>query len=124
MGYRVGIEESQMLIAMSLGIFFVIGIQILGKRGKLSFRYTIGWMLLGCVGVVSGVLIPVAGSITDIVPLSPSAFVAAVGVMILTVIAVQLSISISGMQEQLRCLAEEVAFLKSTNKITEDTEIR
>ena len=44
--------------------------------------------------------------------------------MILTVIAVQLSISISGMQEQLRCLAEEVAFLKSAIEITEDTELR
>ena len=106
------------------GIGFIVGIQTLGRRGKISFRYTIGWILLGCVGVVSGVLIPMAGSITDIVPLSPSAFVAAVGVMILTVIAVQLSISISGMQEQLRCLAEEVAFLKSAIEITEDTELR
>jgi hypothetical protein len=119
----VGIEESQTLIAISIGLLFVIGIQILGKRGKLSFRYTIGWMLLGCIGVVSGALIPVAGSLTDIIPLSPSAFVAAVGVLILTVIAVQLSISISGIQEQLRCLAEEVAFLKSANETVEDVEI-
>ncbi len=117
------VAESQTVMVVLLGAFFLIGVQALGRRGKLSFRYTIGWMLLGCVGVVSGALIPVAGSLTDIIPLSPSAFVAAVGVMILTVIAVQLSISISGMQEQLRCLAEEVAFLKSANENIEDIEI-
>lgn len=101
-----------MIIAVALGFSFILGIQVLARQGKLSFRYAIGWSLLGILSVVSGALIPAAGSLARIVPVTPSAFFAICAAFLLTSISVQLSISISGMQEQIRSLAEEVALLR------------
>ena len=55
---------------------------------------------------------PVADPIANKLHLSPPAFLAVGAVVLLVTLCVQLSISISGIQEQVRRLAEEAAFLR------------
>jgi uncharacterized membrane protein YfcA len=84
----------------------------LGRRGRLSFRYTIGWLALAAVGVFAGAFIPVVSPVADWLEISPAALVAVGAILLLVSICIQLSISISGLQEQIRRLVERLAILE------------
>jgi hypothetical protein len=86
-----------------------LGVYLLARRQVLSFRYTVGWLSLLALGVLSSVLLPVASPLADLIGVTPGVVVSAVGVLTLLAICVQLSISISGLQEQVRTLSEEIA---------------
>ena len=105
-------ETVQTLFAASISLIFVVTVLRLGRKQKLSFRYTVGWLILGGLGVVAGALVPVADPIANTLHLSPAAFLGMGAVILLVTLCVQLSISISGIQEQVRRLAEEAAFLR------------
>ena len=60
-------------MASLMSIVFVIAVYRLGRRQKLSFRYTVGWLVLGGLGVVVGVILPLAEPIAKQVHLSPVA---------------------------------------------------
>jgi hypothetical protein len=102
----------QTLFAAVVSLVFFLAVYRLGRKQKLSFRYTVGWMILGTLGVFAGLLIPVAEPIAKTLQVSPSALLGGGAVVLLVVLCVQLSISISGLQEQVRRLAEEAAFLR------------
>lgn len=94
----------------------------LGRHGRLSFRYTLGWTALFGVGTISALLLPVVESFADALNMSPAALVAILGLLLLLVICVQLSISISGIQEQMRRLSENIALLEaSIDRMTDDS---
>jgi hypothetical protein len=101
-----------MLVAATLGTLILISVVSVSRRGLLSFRYTIGWTLVASLGILSGVFIwavdPVAGSLG----LSAAALLGVLAFLFVTLIAIQLSISISGLQKQLRTMAEDVARLR------------
>ena len=105
-------KTTQTLYAAIVSLVFVLSIYRLGRRQKLSFRYAAGWMGLGVVGVIAGVLSPLAEPIAGHLNVSPAALLAIGAMILLLILCVQLSISISGLQEQVRTLAEESAFLK------------
>jgi len=84
----------------------------LGRIGKLSFRYSVGWLVLSGLGIFSWVFIPAVTPIARLLNTSPAAVLAIGALIILTVICIQLSISISGLQEQNRRLAEELAVVR------------
>lgn len=86
-----------------------LGVYVLARRQLLSFRYTAGWLALFGVGALSSLLVPAAEPLAGIIDVTPGVIVSAAGVLTLVAICVQLSISISGLQEQVRILAEEVA---------------
>ncbi len=52
-------KTTQTLFAAFISLIFVLAVLRLGRKQKLSFRYTVGWLILGCLGVVAGVLVPV-----------------------------------------------------------------
>jgi len=104
-------QTAQTLFAALISLVFVLTVYRLGRKQKLSFRYTVGWMVLGGLGVVAGLLVPVAEPIAQQLQVSPSALLGGGAVVLLVTLCVQLSISISGLQEQVRTLAEEVAYL-------------
>ena len=108
----MGITQTQTAVAIIAGVFLISLVQLLGRRGRLSFRYTVGWLVFGLLIIASGVFIPFATSISQVFPLSPSGVFAGSAVVVLTLISIQLSISISGMQEQIRSLVEEVSILR------------
>jgi hypothetical protein len=102
----------QTLVAAVVSLIFVLAVYRLGRKGKLSFRYTVGWMILGALGVVAGIILPLAEPVAEKLYLSPAAFLGVGAVILLVTLCIQLSISISGLQEQVRTLAEEAAFLR------------
>lgn len=102
----------QTLVAAILGTLILISVVSVSRRGLLSFRYTIGWTLVASLGILSGVFVwavdPVAGSLG----LSAAALLGVLAFLFVTLIAIQLSISISGLQKQLRTMAEDIARLR------------
>lgn len=112
MGQAMSTNTTQTLYAAVVSLLFVLSIYRLGRKQKLSFRYAAGWMGLGLVGVIAGLLLPLAEPIADQLSVSPAALLAIGAMILLLVLCVQLSISISGLQEQVRNLAEEEAFLR------------
>lgn len=79
-------------------------------------------MILGSLGVFAGLLVPVAEPIAQKLQVSPSALLGGGAVVLLVILCVQLSISISGLQEQVRRLAEEAAFLRQEIEEVTNTE--
>lgn len=78
----------------------------------MSFRYTIGWLALCAMGIFAGLFIPVIEPLSRNLKLTPAALIAVGALGILILICIQLSASISGLQEQIRKLAEEIAHLR------------
>jgi hypothetical protein len=113
-------ELLKQIALASLSFVYLIICYRLGARGKLSFRYTTGWILLFGVGLSSALLIPIVEPTAEYLELSPAAVVAGVGLVLLLAICVQLSVSISGLQEQVRTLNEEVAILKVGSESAQD----
>ena len=116
-------QTTQTIFAAIASLVFVVIVYRLGRSQKLSFRYTVGWMVLGALGVVAGIILPLAEPLSDRLSLSPAAFLGVGAVILLVTLCVQLSISISGLQEQVRTLAEEAAYLKlELRELEEKTE--
>lgn len=102
-------EVAQVLFAAVVGLLFGLGVYRLARTQKLSFRYTVGWLLLCGIGVFAGLLVPVMGPVARELKISPAALIAIGAILLLVVICIQLSISISGLQAQVRRLSEEAA---------------
>lgn len=106
----MSVGTRQVLVAAIAGIAMIIAVVRLSRRGQLSFRYTVGWIFVASVGVLGGSLAPLAEPIAELFGLSPAALLSFVALVFVTMIAIQLSISISGLQKQLHKLAQEIAY--------------
>lgn len=113
---------TQTLFAAAVSIVFVLSVYRLGRSQKLSFRYAVGWMALGILGVVAGLLVPLAEPLAELLNVSPGALLGIAALILLLLLCVQLSISISGLQEQVRTLAEESAFLRRSIDVLQERE--
>ncbi len=107
-------EIAQGLILGASSALLGLGVYLLARRQMLSFRYTAGWLALFGVGALSSALIPAAEPLASLIQVTPGVIVSAAGVLTLLGICVQLSISISGLQEQVRTLSEEIALHRVT----------
>ncbi len=101
-----------MLVAAVFCIAFSAVILVLARRERLSFQYTMGWLSLFAVGVIAILGLPATNQISEWLRVTPAALLALCGLILLLLICIQLSISISGMQKQIRRLAEEYAKLR------------
>ena len=111
----MGVETRQVLVAAIAGLLMIVTVVPLSRRGQLSFRYTIGWIFVASVGVLGGSLAPFAEPLATLLGLSTAALLAFVALVFVTMIAIQLSISISGLQKQLHKLAQEIAYYRHQN---------
>jgi hypothetical protein len=91
---------------------FAIAIITLSRRNRISFRYTMGWLTLSVLSAVGGLLIPVIEPLSRKFRLDAFSLVGALAVIVLVGLCIQLSISISGLQQQLRKLNEDLALQK------------
>ncbi len=104
--------DEQLLIVNSstaLSVLLAILIYRLAVKQKISFRYLVGWLSICTLGIFSRVFLPMVEPLSVILRVTPSALLALVGILFLLLICVQLTISISGMQQQIRRLTEEIA---------------
>lgn len=100
------------ILAALAGFAFAGAILLIARRGILSMRYTIGWLFVAACVAVGGVLGWLIDPIADALDVEPVAIVVAVAVMALLAITVQLSISVSGLTEASRTLAQSIALLE------------
>ena len=105
-------QTIQLLEIALVALVFAGAILRLSRRQLVSFRYTIGWLALCCVALLAGFLIPVVGPIARWMRIDEFTFVAAVAVVLLIIVCIQLSISISGLQRQVQKLGEDIAILR------------
>lgn len=84
-------------------------VYLLARKSRLSFRYALGWLFLFIPGLFSFIFLPLVTPISNFLEITPAALLAVTFMIVLTAISIQLSISISGMQEQIRSLSEEVS---------------
>ena len=84
---------------------------MLARRRVLSLRYTLGWLVLAALGLLAASLTGLVEPAARYLGVTPTAFFAMATSIVLLAIAVQLSISVSGLQRQVRRLAEAHALL-------------
>ena len=99
---------------------FIIFVYVLARRSRLSFRYALGWILLFVPGILAVIFLPLTNPISKALAITPAALLAVSFMTVLIAICIQLSISISGLQEQVRNLSEEVAQLRLNYEILEE----
>ena len=91
---------------------FAVVVLRLGRLGRISFRYTMGWLLLAALGIFAALIVPVVEPIAEWLRLSPTAFLVAVASIGSAALFVQLTISISGTQRKVDSLTQENALLR------------
>lgn len=112
-------STAQVLVAAIGCVAFLLVIYRLARRQQLTFRYAVGWLTLFGIGVLATALLPVTIWLAEQLRVTPSALIAVGGLVMLLIICIQLSISISGLQEQVRTLAERIAELESRSEATD-----
>ena len=108
----VGQQRIQAIEIAIIACLFAIGVISLSRRGRISFRYTVGWLTLCLLSAVGGLLLPVIEPLSRKFQLDAFSLVGALAVIVLLSLCIQLSISISGLQSQLRRLNEDLALQK------------
>ena len=108
----VGQQRIQAIEIAIIACLFAIGVISLSRRGRISFRYTVGWLTLCLLSAVGGLLLPVIEPLSRKFQLDAFSLVGALAVIVLLSLCIQLSISISGLQNQLRRLNEDLALQK------------
>ena len=113
--YRILTVDQQRIQAIEITIvacLFAIAVISLSRRGRISFRYTIGWLTLCLLSALGGLLLPVIEPLARKFQLDAFSLVGALAVIVLLGLCIQLSISISGLQGQLRRLYVDMALQK------------
>ncbi len=96
----------------------------LSRRQLLSLRYALGWMGVSALLVLAAFALGLAGGISTSLPLTPTGLLSAVGLAFVLLITLQLSISLSGLQEAIRELSEANALLEERLARVEDNNPR
>jgi hypothetical protein len=110
--FQVSQQRIQAVEILFLTVVLSAGVLYSSRKQKISFRFTVGWLTLFGFMALGGLAIPRIERIADQFEVSPAAFIAAISTFLLLGLCVQLSISISGLQRQLRKVNEDVALQK------------
>jgi len=105
----MSVHQRQAALVLVMALFLASGVIYFSWKQKLSFRYTIGWLALFGFMAVGGLIIPKIEVVADLFEVSPAALILGISVFLSLGLCVQLSISISGLQRQLRKLNEDFA---------------
>lgn len=97
---------SQPLLLGSLGLLFALSIVVLARLQLLTLRYTLGWFLVALTIGASEALTGLAEPLADALDIRPIKLLLGLSLTILLLIAVQLSITASGLIQTLRTLTE------------------
>lgn len=110
--FKMSQQRIQAIEILFLAVVLSVGVIYSSRKQKISFRYTVGWLTLFGVIALGGLAIPRIERFADKFKVSPAAFIAAISTFLLLGLCVQLSISISGLQRQMRKINEDVALQK------------
>ena len=107
----------QALVLALGGLLIFLFVIRLARRGLLTTRYAIGWLGVGVLVAAAAALMPFVGRIGRLANMTPTAVLLTISSVVLLAISVQLSISVSLLQERLRTTAEAHALL--ANRVEE-----
>jgi hypothetical protein len=108
----MSVGDARSILVTAIALLLLVSVHRLARRGLITFRYAIGWMGISFV-LLFGVLL--SGTLEDLAQkfrVSTGVFVSIAATSLLLAITVQLTISISGLQERSRRLVEELAQLR------------
>lgn len=101
-------------LVLAIGGFLIMAFTLrLARKRKLSTRYAIGWIVVGACVTVAATLMPFVGRLGRLANMTPTAVLLTMSSVLLLAISIQLSISVSLLQERLRTTAEAHALLAS-----------
>jgi hypothetical protein len=101
----------QALVLAVGGVLIAAIILRLARRRLLSTRYAIGWLGVGLLVAIAAAMMPFVGRLGRLANMTPTAVLLTISSVLLLAISVQLSISVSQLQERLRTTAEAHALL-------------
>ena len=106
------IHPVHVVLACISGFALISLIRFLSRRGRLSMRYTLGWFIIGLLSLFYPILLLASEWVSELLDIQPAVILIGLPFIVLLLVCIQLSISVSGLIEQVRVLLEEVAFLK------------
>jgi len=105
-------NNATIAITVVLGLMFAVAVVLIARRGILSMRYTVGWLFVAACVVAAGLLGRWIKPIASALDLDPALVLLGLASFSLLLLTVQLSITVSGLTERARTLAEAHAILK------------
>jgi len=96
-----------------IGAALVTVAVVLMRRGLLAVRYGFGWAMVGMLAVILAPAVVLLEPVAAALGLSVPGLAIAIGVGFLVLVCLQLSITLSGMREQVRTLAEYAALAEA-----------
>jgi hypothetical protein len=101
----------QALVLALGGGLIVLVILGLARRRLLTTRYALGWLAVGAFVALAALSIPFVGRLGKVANITPTAVLLMISSVLLLAISIELSISVSLLQERLRTTAEAHALL-------------
>jgi hypothetical protein len=99
-------------LVLALGGVLTLGVILrLSRRRLLTTRYALGWLGVAAFITIAAALMPFVGRLGRLADITPTAVLLILSSITLLAITVQLSISVSQLQERLRTTAEANALL-------------
>jgi hypothetical protein len=104
------VKQGAVIVACGLVLLFFIARLV--HRRRLSFHYAAGWVAV-CVAVIAASLLtPLVSPIAEWFSMTATAVFLVVAVAFVVAVCVQLSVSVSGLHDRVRDLAEANALLR------------
>jgi uncharacterized protein DUF2304 len=106
------IEVQAVAVAVGGAVLFVAAVR-LTRRGLLSLRYGLGWLGVATVIAGASVVLGLVPPIARALHMTPTGFLLASVSAFMLLLCLQLSISLSGLQQSVRDLSEANALLEA-----------
>lgn len=104
-----GLRQS-LLIAAAGAVIFIIA-AVLARRQMMSLRFTILWVFIAASGMIGALLTALVEPVSKLFGMSPTGLLLAGASLILLTITMLLSVAVSGLQSELRDVAQAHALL-------------
>jgi len=104
-----GLRQSLVIAAAGVAVFVVAASA--AHRQRMSLRYTILWVVIAGAGVLGALLTFLVAPLSEALGMSPTGFLLAVASALLLTVTMMLSVSVSGLQSEIREIAESHALL-------------
>lgn len=105
----VSTGDKQAIVLALGGLGLVAVVVVLARRRLVTTRYALGWILVAAAVVVAASATGFVGELGTVAGMTPTAVFLALATVTLVGLALQLSISVSGLQSQLRDVVEALA---------------
>jgi len=114
---EVGTTFLQALVGTGTCLVIGLFVYLLAQKQKLTFRYTLGWMTLCMIGTAASLGTSIVEPVALVLGVTTSTLIGLTAMLLVILLAIQLSVSISTLQLQNRRLAEQLVILERHNNI-------